>query len=197
MKNPMAIVALCGALVLGLYVTAGGQAGGEAQTNKVAVVNLEEVIRNCQQQAVVRASNQALAEELKAEQQRRQQEIATLTTQIDPLQPGTEAWNNKRDELEAKTIELQVWAQATEQKNQREQARQFAEIYTAATQATADVAAALGYDIVLQAADLPNIERANVQQLQTIVATRKVVYAGEGADITQAVLARVDANFQP
>ncbi|MEM8738682.1 MAG: OmpH family outer membrane protein [Planctomycetota bacterium] len=196
MKN-LILVAVMGAAVLGLYVTAGGQSGSGAAPTKVAVVNLETVIRECQQQAAMIANNQQLAGTIKAEQERRRQEINTLTTQIDPLQPGTEAWNNKRDELEAKTIELQVWAQATEQKNQREQARQFAEIYTAATEATKDVAASLGYDIVLQASELQDISRTNVQGLQTLVATRKVIHAAENVDITAAVLARVDANFQP
>lgn len=195
MKNSVLIVALIGALTLGLYVTAGGQAGGQAAPTKVAVVNLQEIINDCAQQAKYRADNQARAESLRAEQQKRQQEIAGLTTALDPLQPGSDAWMKKREQLQEKTLEMRVWVEMQEQNSQLEQARQFATIYRAATDASAGVAEAMGYEVVLQTGELPDLMRLNVQQLQTVVQTRKVVYAGKNVDITQAVLQRVNAEF--
>ena len=61
MKNSIVIVALVAALTLGLYVTAGGQAGGTAAPTKVAVVNLQEVINQCAQQAAFLAEGKAKA----------------------------------------------------------------------------------------------------------------------------------------
>lgn len=195
MKNPLILVTLIGALTLGLYVTAGGQAGGQAPPTKVAVVNLQEVINQCSQQAAFRADNQAKAQALQAEQQKRQQDIAAITTAIDPLQPGSDAWNKKREELQQKTLEMQVWVQMQEQNNQLEQARQFAEVYVAANEAAASIAESAGYDVVLQGGDLPDLMRLNIQQLQTVVQTRKVLYSNDNVDITNAVLQRVNAQF--
>lgn len=195
MKNSVIIVALVGALTLGLYVTAGGQAGGESAPTKVAVVKLQEVINQCSQQAAFRAENKAKAESLQAEQQKRQQTIASLTTAIDPLQPGSDAWNKKRKELQQATMEMQVWVQMQEQDNQFAQARQFAEVYVAASEAAASIAESAGYDIVLQGGDLPDLMRLNIQQLQTVVQTRKVIHFGDNVDITNAVLQRVNAQF--
>lgn len=195
MKHSMIVVALAGALTLGLYVTAGGQAGGQAAPTKVAVVNLQEVINQCNQQAAFRAENQTKAQSLQAEQQQRQQEIERITTAIDPLEPGSDAWENKRQELRQKTLELQVWVQMQEQDNQLAQARQFVEIYVAATDAAAAIAEQAGYDVVLQGGDLPDLMRLNLQQLQTVVQTRKVIYSADGVDITNAVLQRVNADF--
>lgn len=195
MKSRVLIVALIGALTLGLYVTVDGQAGGQAAPTKVAVVNLQDIINDCAQQTKFRADNQARAESLQSEQQKRQKEIEGLTTAIDPLQPGSDAWMKKRDELQQKTLELRVWAEMQQQNSQREQARQFAAIYKAATDASATVAEAMGYEIVLQTGALPDLMRLDVQQLQTVVQTRKVVYAGKNIDITQAVLQRVNAQF--
>lgn len=195
MKNSVAMVALIGALTLGLYVTAGGQAGGQATPTSVAVVNLQEVINQCSQQAAFRADNQAKAQSLQAEQQNRQQQIAAITTALDPLQPRSDAWNKKREELQQKTLEMQVWVQMQEQNNQLEQARQFAEIYVAANEAAASIAQSAGYDIVLQGGDLPDLLRLNIQQLQTVVQTRKVLYSSDQVDITNAVLQRVNAEF--
>lgn len=190
-KKPTLIVALCGALVLGLYVTAGGQAGGAGPT-KVAVVNLQQVINKAKLQADNRAANQKRAEELKAEQKKRQEHIVQLQNEIDPLAPGGDAWRTKRDQIQQKTLELRVWAEMQEQNTQLEQARQFAVIYQAATEAAAAVAKSAGYDIVLQTGELPDLLRLNIQQLQTVVQTRKVIYASDRVDITQAVLDRIN-----
>ncbi|MEM6854512.1 MAG: OmpH family outer membrane protein [Planctomycetota bacterium] len=195
MKNSMIVVALFGALTLGLYVTAGGQAGGEVAPTKVAVVNLQEVINECSQQAAFRAENTAKADSLRAEQEQRQREIQSITTAIDPLQPGSDAWENKRQELRQKTLELQVWVQMQEQDSQLAQARQFAEIYVAASDAAAAIAEQAGYDVVLQGGDLPDLMRLNIQQLQTVVQTRKVIYSSDSVDITNAVLQRVNSEF--
>ncbi|MEM6458735.1 MAG: OmpH family outer membrane protein [Planctomycetota bacterium] len=196
-QHSIVIVALVGALTLGLYVTAGGQAGsasGGATPARVAVVNMQEVINQSAQQAAFTADNQRRAEALQAEQQRRQQEIATITNAIDPLQPGSDAWNQKRDELQTKTLELEVWARMQEQNGQLEQARQFATLYRDANEASAAVAEAMGYDVVLQGGELPDLMRLNIQQLQTVVQTRKVIHFADGVDITRAVLQRVNAE---
>ncbi|MBB6429814.1 OmpH family outer membrane protein [Algisphaera agarilytica] len=195
MKNSIVIVALVAALTLGLYVTAGGQAGGAATPTKVAVVNLQDVINQCAQQAAFLAEGKAKAESLKAEQQQRQQQIATISTTLDTLQVGGDAWNKKREELQQKTLEMQVWVQMQEQNGQLDQARQFAEIYIAANEASAAIAQAAGYDVVLQGGELPDLMRLNIQQLQTVVQTRKVIYSGDAVDITNAVLQRMNADF--
>lgn len=190
------IVTLVGALVLGLYVTAGGQAGGSAQSTKVAVVNLQDVINNADRQALNRTNNQQRAEDLQAEQKSRQEAIVSLQNQIDPLEPGSSAWRAKRDEIQQKTLELRVWAEMQEQNNQLEQARQFATLYRNASDAASTVAEELGYDVVLQAGELPDLMRLNIQQLQTVVQTRKVIYSSAQVDITEAVLQRVNAENQ-
>ena len=187
-----------GALVLGLYVNAGGQAGssGSAITTKVAVVDLEQVIKDSDATAQNQKNNAALSERLRSEQQQRQQEIVSLQNQIDPLQPGSEPWRNKRDQIQQKTLELEVWTRMQEQNNQLEQARQFAVIYQAATEAAGEVAQAAGYDVVLQTGDLPDLMRLNVADLKSVVQTRKVVYASDAADLTPQVLQRVNAQMK-
>ncbi|MEM9418735.1 MAG: OmpH family outer membrane protein [Planctomycetota bacterium] len=195
MKNSIVIVALAAALTLGLYVTAGGQAGGAAAPTKVAVVNLQEVINQCAQQAAFVAEGKAKADALKAEQAARQKDIATISTTLDTLTVGGDAWNKKREELQQKTLEMQVWVQMQEQNGQLDQARQFAEIYVAANEASASIAQAAGYDVVLQGGELPDLMKLNIQQLQTVVQTRKVLYSGDAVDITNAVLQRMNADF--
>lgn len=196
MNKPAMIVALCGALVLGLYVNAGGQSGGQAVDTKVAVVNLQEVINNSDQQAANRAKNKQNTEGLQAEQKKRQDAIVKLQNEIDPLEPGSDAWRSKRDQIQQKTLELRVWAEMQQQNTQLEQARQFAVLYKNVSDAAGAVAKDMGYDVVIQAGELPDLMRLNVEQLQQVVQTRKVIYSSDQADITDEVVARVNAEFK-
>ncbi|MEL7087672.1 MAG: OmpH family outer membrane protein [Planctomycetota bacterium] len=196
MKKPAMIVALTGALVLGLYVTAGGQSGGEAAPTRVAVVNMQEVINNSDQQAANRAKNQQLGTDLQTEQKERQDAIVKLQNEIDPLEPGGDAWRAKRDQIQQKTLELRVWAEMQTQNNQLEQARQFAVLYRNVNEAAGQVAQEMGYDVVLQAGELPDLMRLNVEQLQSVVQSRKVIYSSDQVDITAAVLSRLNAEFK-
>ena len=196
--KPSIVLGVVVLLVAGLYVTAGGQSGGStaAVTSKVAVVDLQQVINQCDKQSSNQQANQVKAERLKAEQQRRQQEVMSLQNQIDPLEPGSDAWLNKREQIQQKSMELEVWARMQEQNQQLEQARQFATIYQAATDATSAVAEAQGYDVVLQTGDLPDLMRLNIEGLKTVVQTRKVVYSSGVADLTSSVLQRVNAELK-
>ncbi|MEM1107881.1 MAG: OmpH family outer membrane protein [Planctomycetota bacterium] len=195
MKSPVVIVALIGALTLGLYVTAGGQAGSPAAPTKVAVVNMQLVINQSDQQVANRAANQAKAAAIQAEGEQRQQEIASLQVGLDPLVPNSDGWNQQRDKLQQKTLELQVWVQMQEQNNQREQTSQVAEIYLAANEAAKAIAQEAGYDIVLKGGGLPDVTRMNLQQLSTIAQTREVLYASDAVDITDAVMQRLNAEY--
>lgn len=196
MKKPVLIVALVGALTLGLYVTAGGQAGGQAEATKVCVVNLQQVINECDQQAAFRAENTAATAALQEEGKRRQDELNALQNALDPLEPSGDAWRNKREELQVKTLEARVWQEYQQQKVQLDQARRFAVLYQAVTDASGEVAKSMGYDVVLQTGELPDLMQLNAQQLQSVVASRKVIYSSDAADITAEVLARANAEFK-
>jgi Skp family chaperone for outer membrane proteins len=188
-------VGLIAAVVLSVYLTAQAQSGSAAAT-KVAVVNLQTVIDNSAMQKSVQDKNRAEAQNIRAEEEKRRAEIQKLNAELDPLAPGGGPWLAKRDEIQQKAIELRVWVEMTEQTANRERARQFAEVYKAATDAVSKVADASGFDIVLQGGELPDLMQLNPQQLQLVAQNRKVLYSRDASDITQAVQARMDAEFK-
>ena len=193
MKRPSPVAVLLAVAVFTLSAAAHGQSTGEA--TRVAVIDLQQVIDQSAQQKAYQQQNAAKGEELKAENDRRRGELQSMLTQLEPLNPGSEPWLAKRDEIQEKQTSLQVWVQVAEQQANLERARQFATLYTAANEATAKVAQAQGIDVVLQGGAMPDLMRLNPEQLQSVAQNRKVIYAADELDITQAVLARIDAEY--
>ena len=195
MNQRLTVFALAACLTFGLYAVARGQNGAAAGAAAVAVVDIERVIRDSQQQAALLADNTVKTNELKAEQQQRRDEIARLRAELDTLAQGSEAWDTKAASLQQKTLELEVWSKMTQQQNERTGARQLAEVYTAVNEAVTAVAGEQGYDVVLQHGALPDLTRIGTDRLRTILQTRKVLYAGPQADITDAVLQRANTLY--
>ena len=187
------IPALLTAAAILLAASATAQSSGDA--TRVAVIDLQQVIEQCAQQKAFQQQNAAKGEELKTENERRRGELQSMLTQLEPLNPGSEPWLAKRDEIQEKQMSLQVWAQVAEQQANLERARQFATLYLAANDATAKVAQAQNIDLVLQGGDLPDLMRLTPDALQSVAQSRKVIYAADTLDITQAVLARTDADY--
>ena len=196
MNQRFAILALAAALSLGTYAVARGQGGAaKAPATAVAAVDFNRVLQECEQQAVLRADNSAKSLDLNNENTARTEELQRLQLEMDPLQPGSDAWQAKAKVVQQKRLELEVWGKMAQQDNQLTRARQLAELYTAINTAAAAVAAEQGYDLVVMSEALPNLLTVNVQRLETIMQTRKVIYTGPNADITNAVLQRVNTAY--
>ena len=194
MHRPLVLVlAVC--LSLGFYAVARGQGGSAATPAAVAVVDLERVIRDSQQQSDLLAQNALTTNELKAEQQSRNDELQRLRAELDTLAQGSAAWDDKAAAMQQKRLELEVWGKMTQQQNERTGARQLAEVYTAIDEAVTAVAGEQGYDLVLQHRALPDLTRASPDALRTVLQTRKVLYAGPQVDITDAVLQRANTLY--
>ena len=196
MNQRFAVLALAAALSLGTYAVARGQGGSaQAPATAVAAVDFNRVLQECEQQAVLRAENSSKSLELNNENTARTEELQRLQLEMDPLQPGSDAWQAKAKVVRQKQLELKVWGEMAQQDNQLTRARQLAQLYTAINDAAAAVAAEQGYDLVVMSEPLPDLLTLNVQRLETIMQTRKIIYTGPNADITNAVLQRVNTAY--
>ncbi len=194
MNQRLTVLALSAVLTWGLYAVARGQSGSAAGT-AVAAVDFNRVLKECEQQAAMLADNSKRSLELNQENTARTQEVQRLQAEMDPLQPGSEAWQAKARTVQQKRLELEVWGKMAQQDNQLTRARQLAELYTAINGAAEAIAAEQGYDLLVMKEPLPNLQSVNVQRLEAIIQTRKIIYAGPNADITDAVLQRVNTAY--
>ena len=176
-------------------VVAQATAGGEA--SRVATVDLQRVLNESDRFARMQEDQQARQQKLADEQQQKQGEVKASQNQLDALGPDTPAWEAKRREVLEMAAGVRAWEEISKQIESSEQARDFLSLYEAANAAVEAVAKERGVDVVLATADLPEMStlvRADRNQISAILQNRKVLYAGDRADLTQAVLLRLNAQ---
>ncbi len=169
-----------------------------ASATTVAVVDLQAVFNASQQQNAIQSAQQSRTEKLQGEVKTRQDNVQMLKGQLDTLTPNSDAWETKRTELLQKTVELQSWAQVSEQLEGRQRTLEFVGLYDSANKAVSAVASELGIAIVLQTGTMPSnnqLAQAEPQQLVALLQNRKVLHNTPQVDITQQVIARMNSAF--
>ncbi|MEM8782005.1 MAG: OmpH family outer membrane protein [Planctomycetota bacterium] len=202
LKNRLVQAALVVAvLIVGIPMLKGGSAliaQDAGSPTAVATVDLNAVITQSKGSAAqeqVRAGREAQRQE---EGTALNERVQKLRADLDLLAPGSQARLDKEKELRELAVEAQVWQQVAQAEEQASRSREFLQLYEAANDAVAAVARDRGVDVVLTAGQLPDLAqlaRADAQQIAAILQNRKVLFNSETVDITQAVLARMNANF--
>ncbi len=202
MNKQWMIGAALAAIVL-VGITFSGQQGVvDAQATSVptavAVVDINAVITGSKRNAALQADQATRDQTRKTEGQAKQTQLEKLKSDLDLLAPGSSAHNAKTRELLELAATAQAWNTVGQQMENSQRSREFLALYEAASAAVAQVAQDRGIDIVIVTSELPDmaqLARAESQQIAAILQNRKVLYSKDSADITQAVLARMNADF--
>jgi Skp family chaperone for outer membrane proteins len=206
MKIKTAIL-VCLAIVVALFMTGGhGWADPDAKTGlfgssksalkpvaKVGVVSILKVFQKCKRNEKYRQT--ALAEQAKANA-----ELDKLSKEIEAEEAGLKTLKVGSDDYLARVKQV-VTAKASLQAQQdfyKQQAalkeQQWAEaVYKDVLKIVAEVAKEKGMDIVLEK-DEPEFPTSNYSELMTVISTHKVLYSSGCEDISDEVLARLDAQ---
>lgn len=202
LKNRFAQATLVAAvLIVGIPTLKGGStliAQDSSSPTAVATVDLNAVITQSKASTAQEQSRAGREAQIQTEGQSKNDQLQKLRADMDLLAPGSSARQAKEKELRAALVEAQVWQQVSQAEEQATRSREFLALYEAANQAVAAVAKDRGVDIVLTAGQLPDLAqlaRADAQQIAAILQNRKVLYNAQSADITQSVLARMNADF--
>jgi Skp family chaperone for outer membrane proteins len=190
---------LAGAALLLSWGVAPAQAAPGDHQLAIGVVNTTHVLRTMQEtkklDADFRAQNTGLAQQ----QRQKEQELQQLQEYREQnLKPGSQQYNDKSEEIDRKRAELEVWKQMSNLQLERAYKQSLKGIYDHIAAAAAQVADQQHLDLVIadQTPEIgPDLEKANVNQLQAALAARAVLFANKKADITEDVLTVVEANF--
>ena len=170
-----------------------------AQT-KIAVVNPIKVLNELGETKDI---NKALdSEKLTFEQEagNRDQKLKDLQAQRDTLKSDSQQYLDLNNQLVKMRTEAQAWAQQTKLEMARKFRDQAKRMNDKITAVIAEIAKAEGYDIVLaeQKAELTDDQMAqlNPQQLMNVLFSRNPMYRNDSIDITQKVIAKLDAGYQ-
>jgi Skp family chaperone for outer membrane proteins len=171
-----------------------------AQDNpRIAVVNPAKVFNEMQETKDLKQKMEADRKSITEEGQRRGQEVEDAKKRRALFNEGTEDFNKANKEYLEKVISAQAWQELIKADLQRQQKSQMKSLFEKIEQATKEVAEAKKLDLVLveQKTDLPSdLDQINVDQLRGLINQRTVLYSNGKFDITNDVLARVDAKYK-
>ena len=194
-KNPIVLLgAIAAIMVVCVYAGAQADRARQARPCAIAVVDVSAVFNALDEKPTIDAARDKLRREMKAENDRRVQEINQLKEDRDLLQPGP-AFQEKQRELELAAIELQALQEYQKRRLISERALQTERIYSKITDALGAIAQAEGYDVVLFKERPIDFRAANPQQIDALVALRKVLWSKPDLDITAQVTDKMNNDF--
>jgi Skp family chaperone for outer membrane proteins len=189
----MVLVILAAVAVTGLVTGAEKAAPAQEEKGlKIAVVSIRKIFQDCKRNAKYR-------KDLTAERDKLQTELEKLSKEIDLNKTGLKSFKQGSPDYLAtmkEILEKQARLQAQEeffkrQMDLREQAIIEA-LFKDVVKATEEVAREKKIDLVLEKSE-PELPAANSGELTLTISTHKVLYSAGCEDITDAVLAKVDA----
>jgi Skp family chaperone for outer membrane proteins len=174
-----------------------------AQENpRIGIVNPAKIFNEMQETKDLKQKMENDRQAIQAEAKRRADDLEEAKKARALFTEGTDDFNKKNQEMIRKAVELQVWQEMIKADLARQQKTQMKNLFEKIEAATKEVAEAKKLDLVLveQKIDLPSdpntMEQINVDQLRNLINQRSVMYSNGKFDITNDVLAGVDAKYK-
>lgn len=170
--------------------------GGPA--TRAGVIDLIRIFNECQQILDLNDQIKKKTDDYAKEAAERRRRIEDKQTALNAFKPGTPDYEARRTELVRANIDANVWLKVAEQEIEQDRYTWTIKVYEKACEMAAAVARERGMDLVLQrTAFRPDeIQEQSVQAIRRIIQDRVVVYNSEELDITDAVIAKMNAEYR-
>jgi Skp family chaperone for outer membrane proteins len=190
------------AAALGLCLAFSGAAFAQSPQSgpaKIAVVNPSRIFSDMQETKDYRQKLEAEQQKFLTEKKDRETKLKDLQSQRDLLKPDSPQYSQANDNFMKEAIDYDTWSKITVARLEGEQKQQTKSLFEKIVQVTQEVAQQRGIDVVIadQRPPMPdNLAQVNVQQLQALLASRNILYVNSKVDISQDVIAALDAKYR-
>lgn len=190
----MALACLMGVVVLFLgREFSSAQPTTGALSVKIATVSVRDVFLNCKANARYRADELAEQSKISAAMELLRKEIQAQDAGLKALRPGSADHLEQYRELVNKQYALDAQQKFNGQQRVLKDRRWTEELYKEILRITKTLAEEKGLDMVLER-DEPEFPVPSPDELMMTLSTHKVLYSGGCVDITNEVVARLDAE---
>ncbi|MDY7108806.1 MAG: OmpH family outer membrane protein [Planctomycetota bacterium] len=178
------------------YQTQAHRASASAPPAVVATVNIERLFQNLDERSAADTRLTALAEELDAETQRRQEEIERLNEELEIYAPGSQQHRELNEQIALKGYQLQAFLDFAMRKLDNEKSKFFRGLYDRIKQAVAATASENGYDVVFVDDSIVDLPRsATEEEMKRQISARRMLFATNQIDITDQLVERMNREF--
>ncbi len=164
-------------------------------TGRVAAIDVAAAFNEYQRQKDLTEEMNKLRKQLDEENRARLQKIDAKQKELDMLDPNDPAYVKRMRDLLAMQIEYKNWFDLKQAELSREVSVWTGRIYREITQAVEQVAQREGFDVVVYQQELPPAS-LDPEELKTRIRNRSVVYVNPAADLTQAALDKLNADYR-
>lgn len=192
-KYYMAATLIAVAALMAAYQHGTLHAEAGAAPAKIAVVNVTKVITNCRKFKDWQAQKQKEIQQIESELSTMQNELKSLQEDLQILAPGSVDFQKREKEFIEKRAAYQAKDTVYKDLWDRQKEQWTEKLYQQLLTVIDEVAAKKGLDIVLANEDLNLTDPMRPDIMQTIV-TKKILYRNSKHDITDQVLAALDAR---
>jgi Skp family chaperone for outer membrane proteins len=161
----------------------------------IAVCDIVEIFNSYQKAKDLSADVAKTRVGLEAQSKRRTQLVEDLQKELGSLNKASAQYEKRVDLIQKTMIDNRAWLDTELGRNVRQGYRLTQEMYKEIQAAVAQTARDLGCQLVLQR-NRNEPHSANTRELLSRIATRKVVYAANQADITEIVLSRLNLAYR-
>ncbi len=168
----------------------------QARATTVAVCNVFNVLKNCQETKDRTANTLAIEASVKAEMQKRIAQVNALKAEMEGLDPNSKEYDNRMDEIERLSLDAETWHKLTSSKVIRQEIKAHVAMYEKLQEAIRQIASENGIDIVLFQSEFDMPENPTIQEVSGRMRERIVVYNNDQVDISDAVLVRFNELYK-
>ena len=168
----------------------------EQKCLKIGIVSVRKIFQDCKRNVQYRRDLAAERDKLETELEKLSKEIDLDKTGLKTLKPGSPDYLSAMKEILEKQARLQAQQEFFKRQMDIREQTIIESLFNDVVNATAEVAKEKGLDLVLEKSE-PELPAINSNELTLTISTHKVLYSAGCEDITNAVLAKVDAIEKP
>ncbi|MHC4187291.1 MAG: OmpH/Skp family outer membrane protein [Planctomycetota bacterium] len=195
MKTKVFILALTVGILLPLaYQATQAQSNITVSESKMAIVSIQKIFQLCQTNANYRQQATTEQEQAVAQLDQLTKEIEAQRAGLNTLKPGSTDYLQLMQDILKKQGELEAKREFTKQSFALKDQQWTMKIYTDILRIVNEVAQQKGLDLVLEKNEPELLDSTPANELMLTIRTHKVLYSGGCVDITDEVIARLDAG---
>jgi Skp family chaperone for outer membrane proteins len=196
MKLKLMVLVVLIATVFVLFAGLGfgkDASSGDVKCLKIGVVSVRKIFQDCKRNAKYRQEMLAERDKLEAELESLSKDIDASKSKLKMLKPGSADYLSGMKDVLDKQGSLQAKQEYFKRQMDMREQVVIEQLFKDVLKATAGVAKEKGFDLVFEKSEL-DLPASNSNDLTLTISTYKVLYNAGCEDITDAVMAKVDAN---
>jgi Skp family chaperone for outer membrane proteins len=192
-----AAMALAATLACAAFAPAAPQQDRPA---RVAIVTMRRVFTEIQEAKDIQARIRQDEQRLNTEGKAKADELAKIKAEGGNFRPGSEQYEDWRTRYMRATIQNQAWAEMAKQEVDWRVKRQSRDMYDKIAAAVGEYATSNQIDLVLADHQPPlsdaELEKIPTDQIGAVMDRRRIIYSSKYADISDAIIASLDAKYK-